>query len=36
MARHDGDLRMRLEDLVSEADNAMYEEKRSKRKAILG
>jgi two-component system cell cycle response regulator len=36
MARHDGDMRIRLEDLVSEADNAMYQEKRSKRKAVLG
>lgn len=36
MARHDGDLRIRLEDLLSEADNAMYEEKRGKRKAVLG
>ncbi len=36
MARHDGSMRIRLEDLVSEADNAMYEEKRSKRKAVLG
>lgn len=36
MSRHDGDMRMRLEDLLSEADNAMYEEKRSKRKAVSG
>ncbi len=35
MARHDADLRMRLEDLVTEADRAMYEEKRRKRKAVL-
>lgn len=34
MARHDGDMRLRLEDLLSEADNAMYEEKRSKRRAL--
>ena len=34
MARHDGDMRVRLEDLLSEADNAMYEEKRAKRKAV--
>lgn len=34
MARHEGDMRLRLEDLVSEADNAMYEEKRSKRRAV--
>ena len=36
MALHDGDLRVRLEDLLAEADNAMYEEKRRKRKAWLG
>lgn len=36
MARHDGDMRMRLEDLLAEADNAMYEEKRGKRKALTG
>jgi len=36
MARHGGDLRIRLEDLLAEADNAMYEEKRGKRKAVLG
>jgi len=36
MSRHDGDMRIRLEDLLSEADNAMYEEKRSKRKALSG
>ncbi|NJD18116.1 MAG: GGDEF domain-containing response regulator [Gemmatimonadetes bacterium] len=34
MARHDGDMRLRLEDLLSEADNAMYEEKRSKRRTV--
>ncbi len=34
MARHDGDMRLRLEDLLSEADNAMYEEKRSKRRTL--
>jgi len=32
MTRHDGDMRVRLEDLLSAADNAMYEEKRSKRR----
>ncbi|MDP2959408.1 MAG: diguanylate cyclase [Longimicrobiales bacterium] len=31
MTRHDGDMRVRLEDLLAEADNAMYEEKRLKR-----
>lgn len=36
MARHDGDSRIRLEDLLAEADNAMYEEKRGRRKAVLG
>jgi len=36
LARHDGDMRMRLEDLLSEADTAMYEEKRGKRKAVSG
>jgi diguanylate cyclase (GGDEF)-like protein len=36
LARHDGDMRVRLEDLVAEADNAMYEEKRRKRKAVAG
>ena len=36
IARHDGDMRVRLEELVSEADNAMYDEKRRKRKAVLG
>ncbi len=36
MARHDAELRMRLEDLLTEADRAMYEEKRRKRKAVLG
>jgi diguanylate cyclase (GGDEF)-like protein len=35
-ARHDGDLRIRLEELLAEADNAMYEDKRDKRKAALG
>ena len=34
MARHDGDMRLRLEDILSEADNAMYDEKRSKRRAL--
>jgi diguanylate cyclase (GGDEF)-like protein len=36
MAKHDAELRMRLEDLLAEADRAMYEEKRRKRKAVLG
>jgi two-component system cell cycle response regulator len=36
MARHDGDARIRLEDLLAEADNAMYEDKRGRRKAVLG
>lgn len=36
MARHDGDTRLRLEDLLAQADSAMYEEKRSKRRAVLG
>ena len=36
MARHDGDMRVRLEDLLSEADNAMYSDKRNKRKALAG
>jgi two-component system cell cycle response regulator len=36
MARHDGDARIRLEDLLAEADSAMYEDKRGRRKAVLG
>jgi diguanylate cyclase (GGDEF)-like protein len=36
MARHDVEMQMRLEDLVTEADGAMYEEKRRKHKAVLG
>jgi diguanylate cyclase (GGDEF)-like protein len=36
MARHDGDSRIRLEDLLAEADNAMYQEKRGRRRAVLG
>ncbi len=36
MARHDGDSRIRLEDLLAEADDAMYEEKRGRRRAVLG
>lgn len=36
VARHDEDLRIRLEDLLSEADAAMYDEKRDKRKVALG
>ena len=35
MARHDGEDRVRLEDLLTQADAAMYEEKRAKRKAVL-
>ena len=35
VARHDGEDRMRLEDLLTQADAAMYEEKRTKRKAAL-
>ena len=35
MARHDGDDRVRLEDLLAQADAAMYEEKRGKRRAAL-
>lgn len=35
MARHDDDLRVRLEDLVAEADSAMYREKHGKRAAAL-
>jgi diguanylate cyclase (GGDEF)-like protein len=34
MARHDGDLRMRLEDLLAEADTGMYREKRDKRDMV--
>jgi diguanylate cyclase (GGDEF)-like protein len=36
MARHGTDLRVRLEDLLAEADNAMYEEKRKKRRSWAG
>lgn len=36
MARYDPELRMRLEDLLTEADSAMYDEKRRKRKVVLG
>jgi diguanylate cyclase (GGDEF)-like protein len=35
MARHDDDLRVRLEDMVAEADSAMYREKHGKRAAAL-
>ena len=35
MTRHEGDMRVRLEELVAEADNAMYEEKRGKRRPAL-
>jgi diguanylate cyclase (GGDEF)-like protein len=36
MARQEGDMRMRLEDLLASADNAMYEEKRGKRRVVTG
>ena len=36
MARHEGDERVRLEDLLSQADSAMHEQKCTKRKAVLG
>ena len=35
MSRHEDGLRIRLDELVSEADNAMYAEKHSKRSAML-
>lgn len=35
MAHHDDDLRVRLEDMVAEADSAMYREKHGKRAAAL-
>ena len=35
MARHEDDMRVRLDDLVAEADNAMYKEKHGKRSAAL-
>jgi two-component system, cell cycle response regulator len=35
MARHEGDDRVRLEDLLAQADAAMYEEKRGKRRTVL-
>jgi diguanylate cyclase (GGDEF)-like protein len=35
MAHHDDDLRVRLEDMVAEADRAMYREKHGKRAAAL-
>jgi GGDEF domain-containing protein len=35
MARHDDDPRIRLEDLVAEADSAMYREKHGKKSAAL-
>ena len=35
MARHEDDMRIRLDDLVAEADNAMYQEKHGKRSAAL-
>lgn len=35
MVRHDDDLRVRLDDLVAQADSAMYREKHGKRSAAL-
>ena len=35
MVRHDGDGRVRLDDLLSRADSAMYEDKRSRRKDVV-
>ena len=35
MAHHDDELRVRLEDLVAEADSAMYREKHGKRATAL-
>lgn len=35
MARHEGDMRVRLEDLVEEADSVMYKEKHGKRSVVL-
>jgi two-component system cell cycle response regulator len=35
MSHHDDDLRVRLDDMVDEADNAMYREKHGKRAAAL-
>ena len=35
MARHEDDMRIRLDDFVSEADNTMYQEKHGKRSAVL-
>ena len=35
MARHEDDMRIHLDDLVAEADNAMYKEKHGKRSAAL-
>ena len=35
MVRHDGEDRIRLDDLLAKADAAMYEEKRNRRKAAL-
>jgi len=34
VVRHDGEGRVRLDDLLAQADAAMYEEKRSRRKAV--
>ena len=33
MARHESDMRIRLDELVAQADNAMYQEKHAKRSA---
>jgi diguanylate cyclase (GGDEF)-like protein len=34
VARHEGEIRVRLEDLLAEADSAMYAEKRAKRQVV--
>ena len=36
VARFDGDALVRLDDLLAEADSAMYEEKRAKRRVVSG
>jgi len=36
MSRQDGDIMARLEDLLADADRAMYQEKRSKQKVVMG
>jgi PleD family two-component response regulator len=35
IARHEDGLRICLDELIAEADNAMYKEKHSKRSAVL-